>query len=453
MWTIISKLSWRRYLPRNTYPWHELNAFPGSTPEEQRRILATKLFAQVCYFGNREDALPEWREAARLPNADELWKVWPTMPIITKRQLRERFPAQEIERRFRLEGKLTSTGGSTGEPTVFFHDRAMQLACVGADIFSRIQMGWKPGMPTIIIWGSERDIGRKIPAKLKLLQKSLNEFWLDGYDLSDETIERVLRVVHGNRGLAMFGFTSMLESVARRIVQSRRNVPPGRVRTAWNGGEMLFPQQIEIFRKVFGVPILNRYGGRELGAMACQDGEDSPLWVLRPWVHLEIVDDQGRPSSPGEPGRIICTSTICRGTPFLRYEIEDAGVYEPAHLDEAGIGAISRVEGRIAGMLELPDGRRINCIFWNHLFKEFGEIHQFQVILQADSRILILLTGAGLTQDRDAQIRNILSHFLGRISFQIEWVPQIRRTALGKLVQVVREQSVHEGVFARPSAP
>ena len=55
--------------------------------------------------------------------------------------------------------------------------------------------------------------------------------------------------------------------------------------------------------------------------MACQFQENGPINVLRPWIFLEVVDEQGRQAKPGEPGRLLMTSTVNRATPFLRYEI------------------------------------------------------------------------------------------------------------------------------------
>src|SRR5207248_7332353 len=144
-----------------------------------------------------------------------------------------------------------------------------------------------------------------------------------------------------------------------RLLETSRALPPGKVATAWNGGEMLFPEQAELFRRAFDVPILNRYGGRELAIMACQFTDGGPLNVLRPWLYLEVVNDQGRAVAPGESGRLVWTSTICRGTPFLRYDVEDIGSFSAAQCDESGVFAIDQLQGRIAGLLELPDGRKI----------------------------------------------------------------------------------------------
>ena len=202
---------------------------------------------------------------------------------------------------------------------------------------------------------------------------------------------------------------------------------------------MVFEEQSKIFRKAFGVPILNCYGGRELSTMAFEEKEGSPLHILRPWLFAEIVDDNGRPIGPGEPGRLLWTSTICRGTPFIRYDIGDLASYDSFGENESGILSLQTLHGRVAGLLVLPNGLRINCTYWNHLFKEFPEIHQFQVALKQGQEIELRLKGEGFTPRREGQIRGTLANFLGPLPVRIHWMEKIPLSEQGKLVQVVRE--------------
>jgi len=435
------RLWWRRFLSRNALPWEELARFPSLPSDEQRRILAERLLSQVRYFGNREDALPEWREAARIRDPDELWQLWTSLPVVTKQMLRDRFPPAEIQARFGLDGRINSTGGSTGEPTRFFHDEAMIRAGNATAYYAQCRMGWHPGIPIVKVWGSERDIGKANTFRNSLYNRFLRVNLVDGYRLTDETVGRVLALVARHRQVAVCGFSSLLEFVARRIVERRAEPPPGKVLTAWNGGEMLFPEQVEVFRRAFGVPILNLYGGRELSVMACQFEENGTLHVLRPWLFLEVVDDDARPVSPGESGRLLFTSTVCRGTPFLRYEIGDLGCSDATTETEAGVASVRELHGRTAGLLRLPGNRTINNIFWNHLFKEYSEVRRFQVILRKDGSIKILLEGDGFPPDREAACRSILQRFLGDLPIVISWVERVSLTREGKLMQVVREQS------------
>jgi phenylacetate-CoA ligase len=202
---------------------------------------------------------------------------------------------------------------------------------------------------------------------------------------------------------------------------------------------MLFPEQIEIFRQAFGVPILNRYGGRELSVMACQFAEGAALQVLRPWLFLEVLDERGRPVAPGEMGRLVWTSTVCTGTPFIRYDVEDLGSFRLSDQDESGIVAIDALHGRFGGLLELPGGQKINNLYWNHFFKDVKEVEQFQVILRKDRSLRILLRGAGFSPDRESAVRGVLTSFLGDLPVQLQWVEQIPRTKDGKLIQVYKE--------------
>ncbi|MCL4524470.1 MAG: AMP-binding protein [Acidobacteria bacterium] len=436
---LASKLWWRSYLARSSRPWDELKNFPALPPGEQRRILAERLHAQVQYFGNRADALPEWRDAARLRAPEELWRNWSSLPVVTRSMLKSTFEPRQMQARFDLKGRCDSTGGSTGEPTQFFHDPEMIRAGVSANIYSRVQMGWKPGMGTVIVWGGERDIGKSTPFRIEQWNRFARNYVVAGYTLDRATAERALRLIRRHRPVAMYGFTSMLEHVARETLAMHAAPPQGSVCAAWNGGEMLFPQQVEIFRKAFGVTILNRYGGRELSVIACQFREGELMRVMRPWVFLEIVDEQNRPVSPGTPGRVLCTSTICRGTPFLRYEIGDLAAADSSDQDESGIRVLRDLHGRTGSILELAGGKKVGNLFWNHLFKEFSEVHHFQIIVKKDGGLRMLFKGVGFSPEREQELKHVLHNFLGETPFKWEWVDQIPRTRQGKLVQVVRE--------------
>jgi phenylacetate-CoA ligase len=260
---------------------------------------------------------------------------------------------------------------------------------------------------------------------------------VDGYSLDGKTVDTVLAATRRYPGLALFGFTSMLEFVAREMARRGILPPAGVVQALWNGGEMLYDHQRALFRQVFGLPIRNAYGGRELSLMAFERSDDEVLNVMRPLVFLEIVDREGRPAAPGESGRVLCTSLVCRGTPFLRYEIGDMATYRAEDADESGVKAIDQLQGRVAGLLEL-NGKTINCIFWNHLMKEYGEVHQFQILVRNTAGITLRLKGTPFTPGREQSLRGRLRGLLGDLPVEIDWLQSLPRTPQGKLLQVVR---------------
>ncbi len=417
--------------------WREVDAFEAMRPDHARADLAQRLQSQIRYFASREDALPEWREAARIENPQEFMRRWADLPIVTKATLRSKFDARQLRDRLNVPGVVSSTGGSTGEPLWYFHDQAALDARTVTGLYCRMRMGWHPGMATISVWGSERDIGKQKTLRGRVSGFLRNDYTVDGYHLGPHTVADVVGLIRKHGSVAMYGFTSMLEFIARYIVENGIEIPRGAVKVAWNGGEMLFEEQSETFERAFGTRIRNLYGGRELGVIACEMRDR--LEVIRPYNFVEIVDRNGKPVGPGETGRVVVTSTVCRGTPFVRYEVGDAAMYCGGDCDESGIRAISEIQGRIAGLLELPNGKTINCIYWNHLLKEFSEIRQFQVVLRRSGTIDLLLTGDGLSAERESALRNTFRYVLTDIPVQLNWVDRIPLTAQGKLVQVVRD--------------
>jgi phenylacetate-CoA ligase len=437
---MIGELMWMSYFGARgrAAAWKQMDAHRELDGSRARSDIARRLLAQVHYFGAREDALSEWREAASIRDPNELWKIWPQFPIMTRRDLQSRFEAREIQRRFGIKGVVSHTGGSTGEPTPYLHDPRMLWSSTAARAYCRLKFGWKPGMATVCLWGSDRDIGRAESLRNRVSGRLRRDWIVGGYSIDSTTADRVFALITGNLPVAMYGFTSMLEFVAREALRRDLRLPGRAIATAWNGGEMLYPNQAEIFRKAFGVPLLNLYGSRELSAMAYQPQVGAPLIPLRPFLFVEIVDDEGNPARPGQSGRLLWTSTVCRGTPFLRYECGDLGCYDEGGCDESGIRTLRELHGRTAGLIQI-NGKTINGLFWNHLFKEFPCIEQFQIVVKGQRELKLRLKGHQLSIAQEAHVRCMIERLLGDVPVQMVWVERIPRARQGKIEQVIRE--------------
>ena len=443
--SVLDRLYWRRYERQYDVPAvaGTIDDFSRRSPDERRRRLAARLRDQLRHFAARPDALPEWRDAARLDDVDALWEAWPSLPILTKADLRGRFSARALRARG-VEGQLSATGGSTGEPTTFIHDAASVRRINATMHVARQALGWRPGMPTICVWGAQRDIGQGLTGYRRVRHDLTNRLSrlreVDGFTLTEETARRVHdQLLASPGGAAVYGFSSMLDHVARVVQERGWRVPDGLVRVAWNGGEMLHDEQVTRFRDVFGVPILNYYGGRELGTIAAQHAAGGPLHLVRPYVFVELIGDDGVPVAPGTPGRLVVTSTDGRGTPFLRYDIGDVATCSAEGVDASGVTRLDALLGRAGSVLRLPNGATVSNNYWNHLFKELDEVVQFQVRLRPDGSLRLNFVGQPFAAAREAWLRRVLGAFLGPMPIEIAWVDAIPPTRLGKRLQVVVE--------------
>ena len=439
---VLRAICWKTFVrSRGLSPYlAELDRHRHLSADEARQDIGRRLLDQLKYFAQRNDALPEWRQAARIDRIEQLWEIWPTLPCVTKQDLQTRFEAKALQDRLDIEGVISSTGGSTGEPTRYLHDRAMLAAAAAGRYYIRRQFGWRPGIATIGVWGSERDIGKQRTLRNRVSGWLRNDWLVDGYQLDERTVDNVLGLMARHRTVAIYGFTSMLEYVSRVLLDEHRSLP-GRVCAAWNGGESLDECQAELFFRAFGTSLRNFYGGREFGPIAYEEHNRRSLRVMRPFVYAEVVDEHNYPVSPGATGRLLLTSTICRGTPFLRYEIGDLACSDSSDQDASGVRSITQLHGRTAGLLTLASGRTINNIFWNHLFKELPEVQQFQVVLRRDRSLLLRLRGTPWQPNREEGVRVLVRKLLGNDTLlRISWVEQIPRTSQGKLLQIVKEE-------------
>ena len=435
---------WARHARNNGLPRvrEALEDFRALSPGAQRRELGRRLLEQVRFFGGLEGALPAWQALAREGDPEVVLAAWHELPILTKAEQRERFPLDAIQDRLGAGSVLNSTGGSTGEPTFFIHDQAAAASALALQTLHWQRMGWRPGLPVLSLWGAQRDIGAGAVGwtalKLRLSAFLYGIHVVAGFAITEAAALGALDWLEAHGPAAVYGYTSLLDFLARTALDHGRKVPAGLVAVAWNGGECLFPDQCARFERVFGVPILNYYAGRELGVLGCQLRPGGPLEIPRPFIHVEVVDAEGRPAAPGVEGRLIVTSTLGRGTPFLRYEVGDLGSYGSAHRDSAGLWALEGVNGRVSSLLKVG-GRTISNIFWNHLFKEFQEIRQFQVVDRKEAGLAFLFNGTGFSVERETRLRGILAEFLGPVPVEFLWVERIPLTPAGKLLQVVQD--------------
>ena len=70
------------------------------------------------------------------------------------------------------------------------------------------------------------------------------------------------------------------------------------------------------------------------------------------------------------------------------------------------------------GVWRAPSGKTINNLYWNHLFKEFFEVRQFQVIIRKDRHAMFPFSGRRLESREGTEIPADVHAFPGRDSFR-----------------------------------
>src|SRR5262249_44600434 len=143
---------------------------------------------------------------------------------------------------------------------------------------------------------------------------------------------------------------------------------------------------------------------------------------------------QGR-SVVGEPGRVLITDLHNYGMPFIRYANGDVAAIDPEPCGcGRGLPLLQYVEGRVADVVHLPDGRRLTGLDFVHVLKDVQLIRYYKITQQRRDALRIQIVplragAAGLVEE----VKALLGAELGpSVELRVELVEDIPLTGGGK---------------------
>lgn len=144
---------------------------------------------------------------------------------------------------------------------------------------------------------------------------------------------------------------SMLDLLAAEQLAGRLRIAPAVVAGT---GDVLTEDAADRVEQAWGVRAQQFYATTETGLLASSEPGRAGLRVWDDLVILEVVDDQGRPTPPGQPGsRVLVTNLTGRVQPLIRYEITEV-VTPAASAAGPGPSRLAAVDGRADDVLDLP---------------------------------------------------------------------------------------------------
>jgi phenylacetate-CoA ligase len=309
------------------------------------------------------------------------------LSLLTKEILRNHFDKLH---RFRDKTYYRNTsGGSTGEPVVFYQDKEyLDWANATKRLFNELA-GRKLGDPMVKLWGLLPDIlGSGQGFKGYLRQQVSGIIILNAYRMTEEDMYRYVKKINKIKPRLILAYTNSIEELARFIQSHHLSVySPPAIMTA---AGVLYPEVKAKVEKVFHTTVFNCYGSREVSNMACSCEKDEGLHLIPAVHYLEIVDDEGKQVKPGIPGNIIVTLLTNYTMPLVRYKIDDRGILsEKACSCGRGFPLLKKVEGRIRSVFRNKQGDLIDGGIFIRLFYFRENIKQFQVIQESLEQITI----------------------------------------------------------------
>lgn len=445
------KRSWRTWLAAEAiFPLHErikghdtvrrLKSLEQSQWYDRDRLAQLQARNLGAFLQDINQHVPYYRDLFRehafdvrsVRSADALR----ALPVLSKKDIRdntERLRADDASKLARF-----NTGGSSGEPLVFY----LGSERVSHDVAAkwRATRWWDVdiGDPEVVLWGSPIELGSQDRVRAfrdRLLRSTL----LPAFEMSDEKLAGFVAAIRRIRPRMLFGYPSALAHLAG-FAQSR-GIPMDDlgIRVAFVTAEQLQPEQKERISRVFNCRVANGYGARDAGFIAheCPAGG---LHVCAEDIVVETLDADGNPVPVGTPGELVITHMATRAFPFVRYRTGDVGVL--ADRDCAcgrGLPLLDKVLGRTTDFIVAANGTVMHGLALIYILRDMEQVDRFKIIQESLTRVRVqVVPGAGWNRDCEMAVQRGFKQRLGEnVQVDVEAVDDIPPEASGKYRYVV----------------
>ena len=358
----------------------------------------------------------------------------PRLPTMNKRDARDN--VEQLVWRGVPRGVFQyTTGGSSGEPLIFYFGRARQAADAAGRLRARRWWGVEPGEREVYLWGAPVELSRTDRIKT-LRDRLVNQLLLNAFEMSPARMDDYLAAVQVWNPKAIYGYASSLALFAAHA--EARGIRPTlpALRVVSTTGEPLFPHQRELLERVFGVPVSVEYGARDAGLMALQSPDGALLQMSE--THLiEVLDDAG---NPVEEGEAVITSLVSEAQPFIRYRTGDV-VRRTDRTDPGGRGlaVLDAVVGRQTDFIVAADGRIMHALAVIYVLRAIPGVGQFKLVQHTVDRMEVQVVPDMRWNDgaREAVIQGLRTRLGLELNIDLKLLDAIAPEASGKHRYVV----------------
>lgn len=378
------------------------------------------LFAAI---GFAPAALADLADLARLP--------FLTKPLI--RQNGERLKAAGARGLARF-----NTGGSSGEPLVFFIGKERVAHDVAAKWRATRWWDVDIGDREMVVWGSPIELGAQDHVRVwrdRLMRTRL----LPAFAMSPARLDQFVAAIAAYRPAMLFGYPSAISLIAAHAAGRGRRLDDLGVKVVFVTAERLYEHQRQSIERAFGCPVANGYGGRDAGFLAHQCPQGG-MHLTAEDVIVEIVDGDGRGLPPGQAGEIVVTHLATGDFPFIRYRTGDVGVLSPASCPcGRGLPLLAEVQGRTTDFVVAVDGTAMHGLALIYILRDLPQVAAFKIVQESLELTRVeIVPGPGWGEATAAHIRRAFRQRLGAgIEVDIALVGEIAAEKSGKHRYVV----------------
>lgn len=339
------------------------------------------------------------------------------VPVLTREDLKEHFDDLVSIDAKPWQLRLSTTGGSTGEPVKVYHDKRV----VRAAMEWRMLRWWglSPAANFASVYRNFRSTWTAWLANT-LISWPTRQIRLNAAALDPASMMKFIKQFNRVRPGILHGYVGAVDHLASFIQDNSLFVTPPKA--IWVTSSPLTKVQEHRIEEVFGAPVYDQYGCCEVYWLAAECPAKQGLHMFHDVRRIEFLDETNTPCKEGQMGKVAITDLENYLFPIIRYLNGDMGRALPGTCCcGVTLPLMDKVRGRVSDSLKLPNGKCINGVYLTTIFDDNPDaVKQFQVYQRSDYSIQILV----VPNPRCPRLENILIQVANKIRKNVnEQVP------------------------------
>ena len=283
-----------------------------------------------------------------------------------------------------------NTGGSSGEPLIFF----IGTERVSHDVAAkwRATRWWDVdiGDPEIVVWGSPIELGTQDRVR-GIRDKLMRTELMPAFQMNETNLDQFVARIRERHPKMLFGYPSAISHISTHAKKRGIALNDLGIKVVFCTSERLYDHQREAISSAFACPVANGYGGRDAGFIAheCPAGG---MHITAEDIIVEIIDENGSIQPTGIAGEIVVTHLATSDFPFIRYRTGDVGSLSTEKCAcGRGLPLLKEIQGRSTDFVIATDGTVMHGLALIYILRDLPGVRSFKVIQESRQLTNVLL--------------------------------------------------------------
>lgn len=327
------------------------------------------------------------------------------LPIINK-EIANRYFDEIVPRNINeIPFRLSKTGGTTGEPMLYYCDEDTWGYVTAAKILAWKNTGYYFGDKYVGLGSSSLFKDGKISLKKRVYNGMKAGVMLNGVNLTDEICQSYVNIIVKKKIKYLYGYAASLFILTKYVADNKIDL--SQIEAVFTTSELLTDDYRELMEDTYKCRVMDCYGAKDAGISAYEIYPKQ--YQVGYNVIAEVINEIGE-----DTGTLLTTNLTNYSFPLLRYQFGDeATLIKDSKLYNGQL--ITKIIGRTNSVMRLENGHNLTATGFSMIMKEF-DIVAFEIkktgIMEVELKIQVVKDK--FTLEQEEKIVKTIKNYIGK---------------------------------------